>query len=63
MERWFAALTEKQLRRSTRELEAAVYHYTAETSKDAKPFIWTKTAEQIPASIALFCQRTPDSGH
>ena len=67
VERWFAALTEKQLRRgthrSTRELEAAVYHYTAATNKHPKPFIWTKSADQILASIARFCQRTSDSGH
>ena len=67
VERWFAALTEKQLRRgthrSTRQLEAAIYHYTAETNKAPKPFSWTKTADEILASVARFCQRTSDSGH
>jgi transposase len=67
VERWFALLTEKQLRRgvhrSTRELEAAIQHYLDETNKHPKPFIWTKTADQILASLARFCKRTSDSGH
>lgn len=67
VERWFAALTEKQLRRgvhrSTRELEDAIYHYLEATNDQPKPFIWTKTADQILATIARFCQRISDSGH
>ena len=67
VERWFAALTEKQLRRgvfrSTRELEGAIQHYVQNTNRDPKPFIWTKTADEIFASIARFCMRTSDSGH
>jgi transposase len=67
VERFFAALTEKQLRRgvhrSTRELEAAIYHYLDVTNNDPKPFVWTKTADQILASLARFCQRISDSGH
>ena len=67
VERFFAALTEKQLRRgvhrSTRELEAAIYHYLEITNHEPKPFIWTKTADQILASLARFCQRISDSGH
>ncbi len=67
VERWFAALTEKQLRRgvhrSTRELEAAIYHYLDVTNDEPKPFTWTKTADQLLATIARFCQRTSDSGH
>jgi len=67
VERWFAALTEKQLRRgahrSTRELETAIYRYLEVTNDEPKPFIWTKTADQILASTARFCQRISDSGH
>lgn len=67
VERWFAALTEKQLRRgvhrSTRELETAIEHYLSITNERPKPFIWTKTADEILASVARFCQRTYDSGH
>jgi transposase len=67
VERWFAALTEKQLRRgvfrSTRDLEEAITHYLEATNQNPKPFIWTKTADQILASIARFCVRISDSGH
>ena len=67
VERWFAALTEKQLRRgvhrSTRELEQAIEQFTESNNGNPKPFIWTKTADEILASIARFCKRTSDSGH
>ena len=67
VERWFGLLTEKQLRRgvhqSSAELEAAIYHYLDVTNEDPKPFVWTKTADQILASVARFCHRTLDTGH
>ena len=67
VERWFAALTEKQIRRgvhrSTRELEAAIERFVEATNDDPKPFVWTKTADQILDSIARFRIRTSDSGH
>jgi transposase len=67
VERWFAALTEKQLRRgvfrSTRELEQAIERYIDQHNTDPKPFIWTKTADQILTTIARFCTRIADSGH
>ena len=67
VERFFAAITEKQIRRgvhrSTRELEAAIYHYIEHQNQSPTPFIWTKTADQILASIARFCERTLDSAH
>lgn len=65
VERWFALLTEKQLRRgvhqSSGELEAAIYHYLEVTNEDPKPFVWTKTADQILANVARFRQRTLDT--
>jgi transposase len=67
IERWFAALTEKQIRRgahrSTRELESAILNYIEHGNQDPKPFVWTKTADQILANIARFCERTSASGH
>jgi len=67
VERWFAALTEKQLRRgvhrSTRALEDAIYRYVDASNREPKPFIWTKTADQILDSLARFCRRTSGSGH
>lgn len=67
VERWFATLTERQLRRgvhrSTRELEAALRHYVETYNQDPKPFVWTKTVDQILKAVARFCERTCDSGH
>ena len=67
VERWFGLLTEKQLRRgvhrSTRELEAAIRAYLEHHNRHPKPFIWTKTADQILESVARFCKRSSNSGH
>lgn len=62
VERWFANLTNQALRRgshrSTEELQDAIFQYLAVTNESPKPFIWTKTADQILASVARFCART-----
>jgi transposase len=51
LERWFATLTEKQLRRgvhrSTKELEDAIRSFIRHHNRDPKPFVWHKTADQI----------------
>jgi hypothetical protein len=64
VERWFAALTEKQIRRgihrTTREVEDAIRHYIESSNHHAKPFMWSKTADEIPASVARFCKRISD---
>jgi transposase len=62
VERWFAALTQKQIRRgshrSVLELERAIHQFIDATNADPKPFVWTKTADEILASIARFAVRT-----
>ena len=67
VECWFALLSRRRLARgaftSTGELEAAIHAYIAETNAEPKPFVWTKTADDILGSIARFCQRTSNSGH
>lgn len=67
VERWFALLTQKQIRRgthrSTVELEAAIRSYLKIYNHDPKPFTWTKTADQILDSIKRFCLRISNSGH
>jgi len=67
VERWFAALTEKQIRRgvhrSVRELETAIQQYLDVSNGSPKPFVWTKSADEILASVARFCARTSGSGH
>ena len=67
VESWFALLTARQLKRgafrSTGELEAAIRRYIAATNAAPKPFVWTKSADEILASVARFCQRTSNSVH
>jgi transposase len=64
VERWFAELTNKQLRRgvhrSVVQLKAAIREFIAAHHAKATPFVWTKSADDILASIARFAQRTLD---
>ena len=65
VERWFALLTTKQLRRgvfrSVPQLKAAIQAFIDAHSENPKPFVWTKTADEILASIARFAERTADA--
>ena len=65
VERWFAVLSERKIKRashrSTRELERDIRDFLEHTNEHPKPFIWTKSADQILASIRRFCQYTLDS--
>jgi len=67
VERWFATLTEKQIRRgthrSTRQLEQAIRSYLDTYNAYPKPFAWSKSADDILASIERFCLRISNSGH
>ena len=67
VECWFSILTARQLRRGVfpdiDALEAAISAYTAANNRHPKPFVWTKTADEILASVARFCQRTSNSPH
>jgi transposase len=67
VERWFAELTNRKLRRSTHrsvaELEADLNAWIAAWNDDPKPFVWTKTADDILDSLTSYLQRTNDSGH
>ena len=67
VERWFAMLTEKQIRRGThrsiRQLEDAIRLYLATCNEDPRPFVWTKSADQILENIRRFCVRTSETGH
>lgn len=67
IERWFALLSQKQIKRGThrsvRDLEAAIREYLAIANEAPKPFVWTKTADEILASVARFCQRISNPGH
>jgi transposase len=62
VERWFAELTNKRIRRgvfrSVKDLESAIREYIAVHNEDPTPFVWTKSADEILASMARYAQRT-----
>ena len=67
VERWFAELTNRKLRRSTHrsiaELEADLTAWIQAWNQHPKPFVWTKTADEILSSLARYCQRISGAGH
>ena len=67
VERFFAEITEKRLRRgvfkSVAALERAIEAYLAERNANPKPFRWTATADLILRRVEEVCQRTCNSGH
>jgi transposase len=67
VERWFGELTTKLLRRgqhrSARALNADIRNWIDTWNKDPRPYVWTKTAEQILNSIKRYCERTNQAGH
>jgi transposase len=67
VERWFAELTTKKLRRgshrSVQELNADIRAWIDSWNDNPRPFVWTKTADEILDSIARYCKRINDSGH
>src|SRR5256714_1825543 len=67
VERWFAELTTKWIKRSAhrsvRELVASIRTWITNWNDDPKPYVWHKTADEILDSLANYCQRINDSGH
>ena len=67
VECWFAVLSRRRLERgaftSTADLEAAIQGYIAETNAHPKPFVWTKTADEVLANVARFCKQISNSDH
>ncbi|HTE71477.1 MAG TPA: IS630 family transposase [Actinomycetes bacterium] len=61
VERWFGELTNRKLRRSThrsvKDLETDVNAWIAAWNDDPKPFVWTKTADEILSNLANYCTR------
>ena len=67
VERWFAELTNKWLKRgthrSTRQLIASIRTWINRWNDDPRPFVWHKTADEIITNLATYCERISDSGH
>jgi transposase len=67
VERWFAELTTKKLRRgahrSVRQLNTDIRAWIQTWNDDPKPYVWAKTADQILESVASYCTRINESRH
>jgi transposase len=67
VERWFAELTSKWIKRSAhrsvRDLVASIRTWISNWNDNPKPFVWHKSADEILDSLATYCQRINDSGH
>ncbi len=67
VERWFGELTTKKLRRGThrsvRDLNRDIRAWIETWNHDPKPYVWTKTADQILQSISRYCNRITESRH
>jgi transposase len=67
VERWFAELTNRKLRRSAHrsvtELEADIRKWINEWNKDPRPFAWTRSADEILETLVIYFQRIIDSEH
>jgi transposase len=67
VERWFAELTTKKLRRSahrsTAALERDIRAWVAQWNESPRPFVWTKSADEILAGVAAYSMRISGAGH
>jgi transposase len=66
IERWFAEITRKRIRRGTfssvRDLERAIRDYIRETNKNPKPFQWIASANTIIKKVRKY-KGTSETGH
>jgi transposase len=67
VERFFAQITERRIRRgafrSVAAPEAAIRDYLEHHNASPEPFVWTADADLILNRIKRVCERTSDSGH
>ena len=67
VERWFAYLTDDLLRRgdhrSVQALERDIRDWATAWNENPKPFIWTKTAEQILERLGRLIRKRAEPGH
>lgn len=67
VEGWFAKLTNKRIRRgtfrSTVQLEKAIEEYLQVNNEEPKPFVWTKTADQILENLKRYCDVISETTH
>jgi transposase len=65
VERWFAELTTKLLKRgqhrTVRQLNAEIRAWIDDWNESPRPYVWTKTADQILDSIKRYLERLPQT--
>ena len=66
VERWFAEITNKWLRRGThrsvKDLASSITQWVRTWNDDPRPYVWHKTADEIFDILAHYCQRISESG-
>jgi len=67
VERWFALLEQRQLKRGVHRtvtsLERAIREFLEVSNESPDPFVWIKSADEILDSLARYCERISESGH
>jgi len=67
VEIWFNIITQKAIRRgsfsSVTELKNKIRHFTDSYNPDARPFLWTATADSIIGKIQRLCTAISGTGH
>ncbi|MHB8244863.1 MAG: IS630 family transposase [Acidimicrobiales bacterium] len=65
VERWFGELTTKKIKRgahmSVKALEKDIREWIATWNENPRPYVWVKTADQILAALARYCERVSSS--
>jgi len=63
IQRWLAAHPRFVAHRSVRELNTDIRTWIETWNGDPRPFVWTKSADEILDSIARYCNRINQSRH
>ena len=67
VERWFAEITTRMLRRgvhrSVADLEADIRSWLDHWNENPRPYVWVKTADEILTNLARYCERISATGH
>src|SRR6266699_4864219 len=64
---WFNRITQRAIRRGTfrsvKELMTKIDQFVANDNQNARPFVWTATADSIFAKVQRLCERISGTAH
>jgi putative transposase len=67
VEIWFNRITQQAIRRGTfrsvKELVEKIDRYVQNSNHQARPFVWTATADSIFAKVERLCERISGTAH